>query len=70
MPERILQATPVPEINWFSWLMGCATALAIFFLAWGLKDVKRRFDLVPELESEIRILKSEVERLKNEKVAK
>jgi hypothetical protein len=60
----------VPDVNWISWMMGCASAVVIFFLAWGLKDVKKRFDRVPELELELERLRSEIQRLQNGKMDK
>lgn len=41
----------VPDLNESSqWLFRLALTVVTFFLGWGLKDVKKRYDKVPELE--------------------
>lgn len=57
-----ISGTPlVPQSTWeadWAWLKGAAISVVIFFLAWGLKDLKSRYDKVPELEKAIIKLKS------------
>lgn len=62
MPQNV-QPT-ITDLQLFSWMAGLATAAALFFLAWGVRDVKARFDKVPELEKEIDRLRVELEIIK------
>ena len=52
------------EFNLTSELLGLAVTVVAFFLGWGLKDVKKRYDRIPEIEMEMAILKQEIEDLK------
>ena len=55
---------PPPESwNWWSWLLGVASTGALFFIAWGLKDVKGRYDKVPLLEAKNTELEGKIRRL-------
>ena len=45
-------------------LLGLAITIVAFFLGWGMKDVKKRYDRIPEIETEIAVLKQEIEDLK------
>jgi hypothetical protein len=51
MPQTVQNAFSDSSI--VAWLIGMASSAVIFFLAWGLKDVKSRYDKVPELEKTI-----------------
>jgi hypothetical protein len=57
--------TTVTDSSIVAWLIGVGSSAVIFFLAWGLKDVKARYDKVPTLETEIATLKAEMEMLKS-----
>ncbi len=52
------------EFNIWSYLLALATAVVVWFLAWGLKDIKKRYDKIPELEIKVAELKQELEDLK------
>ena len=56
-------APPTDQFSWISWIIGAASTVAIWFIAWGLRDVKTRYDKIPELEAEIADLKGKVHRL-------
>lgn len=45
----------------WDWIKGSAVTLIIFFLGWGLKDVKRRYDQVLVLEKDLARLAQAVE---------
>lgn len=54
-----IAATTVPTqtgdtFSW-QWIAGAAISVVTFFLAWGLKDVKGRYDKVPELEKQVAV---------------
>ena len=52
------------EFNLTSELLGLAVTVVAFFLGWGLKDVKKRYDRIPKIETEIAVLKQEIKDLK------
>ena len=52
------------EFNLTSGLLGLAVTVVAFFLGWGLKDVKKRYDRIPKIETEIAVLKQEIKDLK------
>jgi len=52
------------EFNLTSGLLGLAVTVVAFFLGWGMKDVKKRYDRIPEIETEIAVLKQEIKDLK------
>ena len=45
-------------------LLGLAITIVAFFLGWGMKDVKKRYDRIPKIETEIAVLKQEIKDLK------
>ena len=57
---------PTEQWNWGIWFLGCASAAALFFVAWGLKDVKSRYDKVPVLEAKNTELEGKIRRLCSE----
>ena len=57
-------ANITPDSPIITWLIGVGSSLVIFFLAWGLKDVKARYDKIPKMETDIALLCSEIKRLK------
>ena len=52
------------EFNLTSGLLGLAVTVVAFFLGWGLKDVKKRYDRIPEIETDVAVLKQEIKDLK------
>lgn len=42
--------SPVTDTDLGPWLFRLAITAVTFLIGWGLKDVKRRYDRVPELE--------------------
>lgn len=54
---------PSDQWSWGSWVLGLASAAVLFFLAWGLKDVKARYDKVPLLEAKNTELEGKIRRL-------
>ena len=54
----------VSDANIIGWLVGIASSAVIFFLAWGLKDVKARYDKIPMLETKIALLEAEIANIK------
>ena len=52
------------EFNLTSGLLGLAVTIVAFFLGWGMKDVKKRYDKIPEIEMEMAVLKQEIKDLK------
>ena len=45
-------------------LLGLAVTIVAFFLGWGMKDVKKRYDKIPEIETDVAVLKQEIKDLK------
>ena len=52
------------EFNLTSGLLGLAVTIVAFFLGWGMKDVKKRYDKIPEIETDVAVLKQEIKDLK------
>ena len=52
------------EFNLTSGLLGLAVTVVAFFLGWGLKNVKKRYDRIPEIETDMAVLKQEIKDLK------
>ena len=52
------------EFNLTSGLLGLAVTIVAFFLVWGMKDVKKRYDKIPEIETDVAVLKQEIKDLK------
>ncbi len=52
------------EFNLWSWLLGLSVTAVAFFLGWGLRDVKKRYDKIPELETKIAVIEQEIKDLK------
>jgi hypothetical protein len=56
-------APTASDIHWISWLLGLTTSFALILVGWGFKDIKKRFDAIPGMESDIKLLKVDVARL-------
>ena len=52
------------EFNLTSGLLGLAVTIVAFFLGWGMKDVKKRYDKIPGIETDVAVLKQEIKDLK------
>lgn len=46
-PPQMVDISP-----WWAYIVGLGSSAIIWFLAWGLRDVKRRYDIVPELSEQ------------------
>lgn len=46
-PPQMIDISP-----WWAYIVGLGSSAIIWFLAWGLRDVKRRYDIVPELSEQ------------------
>lgn len=42
---------------WWAYIVGLASSAIIWFLAWGLRDVKKRYDAVPEITNQLQGIK-------------
>lgn len=64
-PQELMPRFP-GEFNIWPWLLSLTVTVVAFFLGWGLKDMKKRYDKVPEIAEEVVRIKQELADLKRE----
>lgn len=59
-----LVTAPTPSGDVWDWITKISVGLIVFFLGWGLKDVKKRYDKVPELETSLALMAQDLKAIK------